>query len=259
MTDSIKIPIVNINLKKDENGVEILFLGDLHLGHESFAKEEFEKTINYIKSHSNLYVIGMGDFLEISVEGHIPGSMYSQEITPNKQRLKMMEYLKPFKQRILGVIDGNHEISRGWNLNSISPMEIISENLGVPYWKDGGYAVINLKRNNKVVKTYKLVLFHGCGESTSQDYLVDKIIKIYSDADAVAIGHTHILGTSSKYRVGIKDGKECQRKIIAIRTGSYLKSARYARLKFYPPGAIGSPIMRLSGTTKDVSVRFLEY
>jgi len=253
------VPKVDIRLG-NEKEAKIVFLGDFHYGHQDCAVEELKKTINWVKEHKNAYVILMGDLLEISVENHLPGSMYTQEITPNQQRKDLIEMLYPIRGKILGAIDGNHERSRGWKLNSISPIEVITESLGVPYWGIGGYVVLNLW-NGKKHQTYNLLVFHGIGSSITPTYLIDKALNIYKDVDLVAFGHLHNLANGYRLTRTLdpKTLKENDKKTTWVRTGSYLHSPDYAIEALYPPSIIGSPVVLFKLDEKRIFVNQLEY
>ena len=255
-----KAPVVNLEVGNQKEA-KIVFLGDIHYGHNNCSKDSLKETITYVKNNRNAYVVLMGDLIELAIENHLPGSMYTQEMTPNQQRKDMVELLKPIKHRIIGGIAGNHEITRGWKLNSISPMEIMCEGLNIPYWGIGGYLIINLRKKGKVLQTYKLLLFHGVGNSTTPQYLINKALKIYTDPDVVAMGHSHNLSSGSNYFVVIDEVTHeiKQKEIVWIRTGSYLNSPDYAIEKLYPPSAIGSPIALLQSNEKVVYVNYLKY
>ena len=240
---SNNIPIINIDVKKEKE-IKIVFLGDIHLGHTSCDEKSLNKTVRWIKNRSNVYVIGMGDYLELAIEGHIPGSMFTQKDFPDVQMDKFLEVMKPIKNRFLGMITGNHELSRGYKLNGIDPTKILCRYLNTPYWEDGGYVIVNLMKNKKRLQQYKLFIMHGCGTSVTPGYLPRKAMRSYINPDIIAMGHSHILWSGNDYKYKVTDeGLEKKVKVCSIRTGSYLDGARYAREKLYPPGAVGSPIV----------------
>lgn len=256
---SKNVPTIDIQVK-DRNRIEVVLLGDVHYGHEACATQQFLETIEHIKKR-DIYAITMGDLIEISIEGHILGSMFSQTMNPLEQRKDVIKALKPIKKKILGMITGNHEISRGWKLNSIDPTEDMASFLETQYWKDGGYVIINLKDGRKTLQSYVLAIFHGIGESQTPQYLINKARSIYPEADVIAMGHTHILASGTSHVLGLnaKTSKEYRKKLVWVRTGGYLDGARYANLKMYPLSAIGSPKIILEVNKKAVYVNMIEY
>ena len=99
--------IYKIDDKREE--VPIVFLGDVHYGHTNCNMDEFLKKIKWIEEN-NAYVILMGDLLEVCNPNHLPNTMWHQEYNPMMQRNNMLTILADIKDRIIGLISGNHEL-----------------------------------------------------------------------------------------------------------------------------------------------------
>lgn len=83
-------------------------IGDLHVGDPLFNEKKFKEFVNSIKSRDDTYLILMGDLLDCAIKDSI-GDTYSAIQNPQQAKKYLIELLQPVKDKILGVIQGNHE------------------------------------------------------------------------------------------------------------------------------------------------------
>lgn len=184
---------------------KIYFLGDVHLGTQACHKEAFKEAIARVAREKNSRIIGMGDMVEaISHRDR----RYQPEIvdpdmpTPLEQFNELIEYLTPVKDKILFLLDGNHEITLSADGHHMK--EIVSKNLGVPY---GTYAAkISVRTTSKTApQMYKIFAWHGARSIQSyagdvirqtanmKEMLKRRLKNKAGDCLIMAMGHAHKL------------------------------------------------------------------
>lgn len=237
--------IYKIDDKREE--VPIVFLGDVHYGHTNCNMDEFLKKIKWIEEN-NAYVILMGDLLEVCNPNHLPNTMWHQEYNPMMQRNNMLTILADIKDRIIGLISGNHEL-RIFNQTGIDLSFEMAQELDTDYLKDGGYVRIKTKGPE-----YYFAVFHGSGGSLTPYHQLNKAMAVWEDMDLMAIGHMHQLFHETKYRYKIEKGERIKKEIHLIRTGGFLEYPDYAMRRFMPLANVGAPTVWVNTKTKNLRV-----
>ncbi|NBR68062.1 MAG: hypothetical protein EBT79_12480, partial [Actinobacteria bacterium] len=95
------------------------------------------------------------------------------------------------------------------------------------------------------------------GKSGAQNIWLelDKLMRIYPEADFVASGHNHALAAREVFQLRIgPDGTEQVSRRWQVRTGTYLGYADYAREAALAPGAVGSPVFQFDPKTHHMTV-----
>tara|TARA_Y100000310_G_scaffold262409_1_gene272062 strand:+ start:770 stop:1633 length:864 start_codon:yes stop_codon:yes gene_type:complete len=152
-----------IKLPSDHN---IFHFGDLHEGSILFSEHVWGQFVRAINSPydgcSNNYAISGGDLMEAIM---IDDKRFSQEkLTeplPLEQKKRTEERLMPIKDKLLCLLDGNHE-RKLWRFGNI--IEDIALNLGVPYGTYTAKLTIVDGRNKLMYKIYET---HGIRSITS--------------------------------------------------------------------------------------------
>lgn len=101
---------IKIDLPDSLEAIEIEPLYDLHIGSEKCDYQEIERRIAKIRDNEHVYAILGGDIINNSTINSVAAaSVYTESMTPMQQVIKACEMLKPIKDKILGVVSGNHE------------------------------------------------------------------------------------------------------------------------------------------------------
>ena len=104
-----EIRLNKVRLQPNKEGVaEILFIGDIHLGHPNCEIERAKAMLNFaLKNH--VYVMLMGDLLEASTRDSVGDGVYHQHINPQEQMDEMIEILRPLAEAelVIGLLQGN--------------------------------------------------------------------------------------------------------------------------------------------------------
>lgn len=172
----------------------------------------------------------------------------------------LYEILKPIKDQIIGIGDGNHEstIIRKCNTNPTKNLikflygkDLIKEK----YLGFQGLGQIIFEENGARIRTIIIRWHHGWGgATTTEGYTITKYSKdiAYYDADIYLYGHTHENKQTRINRFGLlKNNKLVAKDIILAICGSYKKSflmgptITWEETKGFKPLAIGTPIIFL--------------
>lgn len=222
----------------------MVILSDVHVGAEHHDERRFDEALRWCHEHDAAVFLN-GDLLENAIaSGKAPGEMLlEQRLTPTEQ---VREFCKKIARlakrgRIVGVTRGNHE-ARSRREAMLDVCELIAAHLDVPYHRVGGY--IRLKHGARV---YRGAIHHGRSGAANIWLELDKLARIYPEADFVAAGHNHQLAAREVFSLALgPDGQERVQGRWQIRTGTYLRYADYARESALAPGRVGSPVLRFS-------------
>jgi predicted phosphodiesterase len=140
---SSRVPIV-INLPKDLEQVEILLAADIHTGSAEFDEAKWAKFEELLKQPDK-YVIFAGDQCEYATRSS-KSDVYTQALSPSQQKRWWIEHLKAYKEKVLCIVDGNHEFNRASKDADDFPLYDIALALGIEdrYRSEGAFVDIGL-------------------------------------------------------------------------------------------------------------------
>jgi DNA repair exonuclease SbcCD nuclease subunit len=236
-----------------------VIFSDVHVGAEHHDARRFDEALAFCKQ-ADAAVFLNGDLIENAiVSGKAPGEMIlEQALTPTEQVQEFVSKIKPLAKRgrIVGVTRGNHE-ARSRREAMLDLCELIAAHLEVPYFRVGGY--VRFKHGGQV---YAGAIHHGKSGAQNIWLELDKLLRIYPEADFVAAGHNHALAAREVYQLRIAPtGAEEVSRRWQVRTGTYLAYADYAREAALAPTAMGSPVLRFDPRKHhmEVDVRTLSW
>lgn len=181
--------VFNENVHR-EQGLIIVPITDVHLGHRECNIELFKGYIDYILNTPNAVTILNGDLAETATKVSVGKAMFEENMNFPEQMKMLEELLMPLAEagKILGCGPGNHE-ERIANMIGINPMDMLAEKLGVPYFGYQGFFRVQVGD-----EMYKIVAFHGAGGGAttgSKANTAEKMNKVLGNADLYISGHTH--------------------------------------------------------------------
>lgn len=228
-------------------------LSDIHIGADDFDEGCFKETLRYCKDSGAMISLG-GDIVENSIiEGKAPGDkLLEQKEKPTDQMIYAMNAFKPFARakKVLWCLLGNHE-ARSRRESLIDLSALLAEYLEIPYLGIGG--MVQIVSGSQV---YWGAVQHGHASGSNTWAELEKMSKIYRQAEFVALGHDHQLTARSVGFIGVEEhGKEyleTVKSVLQIRTGTYLRYANYARQLLCPPTSVGSPIVRFCSKRRQI-------
>ena len=245
-------------LHKLDTGLEqanIYPLGDLHIGSKEFDGILWNKWKQMVLDDPNGYVVIIGDLLD---NGLKTSKTYSYEATmrPWEQKEWLKKELKPLKDRILGGCRGNHE-ERSVNLGDDCPMYDVFAKLDIEdlYRENMAFMKVSLgEKNSERQWSYGIVLAHGASKSKT-----DKFSYAIDGMDVFVTGHTHQPATyfPSKIMMDLRNDKITERSMVHVVVPSFVKTGGYGLRGMYMPQGKKIPIIKLSGTQKEVTMEWV--
>ncbi|OOC42197.1 metallophosphoesterase [Thermosipho sp. 1074] len=197
-----------------EEIVQILAIGDLHLGSEG---SNYQKIFSKVREFKDAKIILMGDLLDNAIIGSV-GNVYEQVENPQGALRILFNFLEENKKRILGILRGNHE-RRTWKVAGVDPIELFAETLEIPYSRDFLFLDISLSPEGRSLRglknrtNYLVVCHHGItgGRFREKSMRQHRYFQgVFASADIYITGHTHI---PDMHQVGIWEYDKRNKKI----------------------------------------------
>ncbi|TRZ44519.1 hypothetical protein D4S03_11990, partial [bacterium] len=156
--------------------IRLVLFSDTHLGSPYFARRHFIKFITGAMDHPNAWLIGIGDQIDAIVPADVKrfqisaiDKKYLTSDNPDEvldaQAADFVSIMEPFKNRLLGLIEGNHEESIRKRYGMNPHRRLICEPLGC---ENLGRSCLYLlkfqqKTGNGTTRTRSLTVFahHG--------------------------------------------------------------------------------------------------
>ena len=250
---TVNHPILTDKLKE----LHLIPIGDTHVGDPGFDDKLFMDQVRQIQDDPNALCVLTGDMINNALKDSV--SNVYDAMRPSDEIRYFVKLMEPIKDKLIGVINGNHCI-RTDKHSDISPAEVIAAKLNTPYFGDEVFLKVSFGRtvphNNQVY--YGLFLYHGAGGGRlagSKVNVVQRMTQVVL-ADIYIAGHTHQISAVPQtiYVPDLRTNKVNEQKMMCVSTGSYLKRDGYPAQKGLPPMALGSPTIVMSGKRKDVKV-----
>jgi predicted phosphodiesterase len=195
------VQIIHKTLPTDHN---LYLISDTHEGTLLQHEHGIERMIQAVLEDKNNYVAILGDLAEgitIDDKRYDPATTDDRVPTPLQQYRSLVEMFKPIKERIVVVLEGNHDYKISARFGN-GVRDIFCSGLNVPF---GTYSCKLAVNDRKGKLQYKAHLTHGYGNvnSTADDPLRQeanmllslkrKLHKKAGDCAFHAMGHTHKL------------------------------------------------------------------
>ncbi len=243
---------------------------DAHLGNHLFAESHFLRTVGFLEK-PNAFSFGNGDLCESTIRSS-KGEIFKQIGTPQDQRDQMIEWLYPYRHKILGFVSGNHE-DRIYKEAGVDITKDIAKALGVPYRSEGLLHKITFGDGNNRTKGKPYVFWfyqtHGYGGARTKSAKAVKVERTatWIHADFYAMSHDHVVNvapdvylipdprtrpekvrnkeTKEWVETGFKIGRVKAHRKMLIKTNAYLKWGGYSESGGFPPTDLATPLIQL--------------
>ena len=106
--------------------MNIVVLDGFGLNPGDLSWSGFEKLL----SAPDAYVIFAGDQMEMATRSS-KSDVYTQTMRPHEQKVWWKDHLLPFKDKIIAIVDGNHEFNRASKDADMYPLYDIAFALGI--------------------------------------------------------------------------------------------------------------------------------
>lgn len=208
----------------------LFLIGDIHIGSILHSDSGLNHAIEMVLSEKNNYVCLMGDIIEaicVDDKRFHPETISEGMLTPMAQAQYAIKHLMPIKDRVLLVLEGNHEVKLQ-KFGNVT-RDIICSGLFGEFQKAKFYGTYSSKliaKDKKGNIMHKMFLTHGYGtlnsvaddpirrESNKMLSLKRKLQYKAGDVLLSALAHTHQLLVTEPTRelYLIDDGEELQQK-----------------------------------------------
>lgn len=252
---------VKVELSKNIDNIEIHAFADWHIGDRFCDNDLINQQIDYVKNNENAYIILNGDLMNNATKTSVSDS-YAEKLNPMEQINRLVEILKPVKNKILAITSGNHE-NRTYNKEGIDIMSIVAEKLGCinRYGKTAvmlflKFGQLSSHNHNKRV-SYAIYITHGQGGGRKEGSKAIRLADMASIADFdIAIhSHTHLpmIMKERFFRTDMQNCKISQVDKLFVNTASALLYGGYGEAYEYKPSSNAYPIIYLDGHVKKFS------
>jgi UDP-2,3-diacylglucosamine pyrophosphatase LpxH len=234
--------------------MRVYIMADLHLGARLHDKQRRKQFIEEILEEENRYLIVNGDIINNAIK-HSKSDIYSEDLSPDEALEKTVEVLEPVRERILVIIDGNHE-DRTYRQAGLSIMKIVAQRLGLDdLYAEPAYKLFlsfgkNQGRDNR--KTcYSVYGKHGNGGARTIGGKLNYVDRMAhtTDADIYIHSHTHLPGAFRKayYLSDYRNKKSTKKDRVFVNANAFLLFGDYGEKKGYPPASTVYPYLVLKG------------
>ncbi len=246
MVEGIKV--ISVTLPEEMHEIELIPIGDVHIGDEFSDEKLFNDVVSYILEKPNRFVILNGDLMDMALTMSVSDS-YGAKYSPAKQIQKVAEILRPIKDRILGVLGGNHEF-RTYKYTGIDVTHYLSVELGIQdRFSDNSFVLfikVGRSENSRPSKTkqqvYSIFVQHGSGGGRKNGAKLNKLNDsggIIADADIFIMGHVHtpISNVMSTFKTDTQNMTVVRHNKYFLLHNSYLSFGGYGLTHGYTPSA----------------------
>lgn len=254
--------VVNVNLGKDLKEIKIIPISDVHIGDPLCNYKYLKEVLEEIKNTPNIYTIINGDMCNTALKNS-KSDVYNDDMTPMEQILKLVELLKPIKDKILVLGSGNHE-ERILKETSIDVLRLVARELGIedryaPSWwylflRFGEYTN---KKNSQV--SYQITGYHGSGGGRRSGSKLNRANEMsnFTIADIYIMSHVHetMASKGAIYEPDYAHSTIHKRELNYLITNSFIEDGGYAEKYGLPPKTHQVSEVTLDGTKKKVKIQ----
>ena len=242
-----------VEYKVDKKSLEIVGLGDLHLGNKNCDKQKIINVVEYIRTH-NCRWIGGGDYAD-AITPKDPRFDYRSidpdYVTPQEQYEQVYKWFYSIRKKCLGLLDGNHDINH-WKRHSHNYVKELAKRLDVPYLTIDAYIRLNF---TQFKINYDIYTHHGWTGSRTKGGKINRIYDlagVFPMIDLYIMFHIHDLGLADEMpNLYVDDQLKIRDRIARyVFGGSFLKgyvegNVSYVEEKTYRPSVLGSPVIMI--------------
>jgi len=223
---------ITIDMKNINDIYVIRPLGDIHLGDTNCDVNKLKSVVDEISEMKNVIVIGMGDY----IDGINPSALWADKrldpytikrdlLTAEEQTDGIIDILKPIKDKIVVMIEGNHE----WKImNEHRFKKDFCRPLDAKYGGKICYISLSFKYKGKEVNHFLIHAKHAGFSGAKAGGALNNMEDAGADweYDIQLMGHNHGTFVSTSQRIGYdrKHNGLIEKKQIHGNTGTFLRS-----------------------------------
>lgn len=248
------------NIDCNDQPIEILALGDLHIGDRYADLQLIRSLVDSVRYNGNRYVILTGDLMNTAIAGG-KSDVYADTMNPQEQLDYCVDLLSPIRNKILTIVAGNHEerIARSTGIDTTKELaaRLDLENV---YRATSALLLLRFGRDFRSGDpiTYSMYINHGHGGgrrpggklNSLQDYA------LVIDADCYVVGHTHLPASfkTSTFRISPQRARAVMREQLFVNTASAISYGGYGDRGGYQPASNSYPVITFDNSHKHMTV-----
>lgn len=256
----------SVIVRRFDSAIKIACISDIHFGALEHMEVEWKNFIQKVLADPTLFLILNGDLINNNTRSSV-GSPWDDVIRPREQKKRMVELLKPIKDRILCCTSGNHE-RRSMKDADDDPTYDIMTKLDIEdvYRQNAVFMKIQLGQHganvDKANVAYTFAITHGAGGGIYTGATVNRNERwgnVIDGLDCLVVGHTHkgTVSRPSKLVFDPYNNKVTLKDYLVVSCVSWQKYGEYPLQKMMLPSATGMPqILHLSDKEKHIEVRW---
>ena len=258
--------ILEHDLGTDATEIKIEFLTDAHFGESGCNERAIRRHIDRIAAEPDTYLILNGDLINNALTQSVSDT-YSETLDPQAQVEALYELLLPVKDKIIVIIDGNHEL-RSYKQAGICPMRQLSymlygkEHAGKIYSPGAWLLYLSFGQNKGRdcrQTVYAIYGKHGSGGGKRIGSKMNRLEDMAQvvDADVFIHSHTHVpaIFKNVRYRVDYRNRKVTEHEQTFINTNAWLEFGGYGEEYGFSPASTSPPMLVLSGRERQIEAR----
>lgn len=236
--------------------MKIVIVSDLHIGLKGCRMDIIDDIIEYLKDPST-YWIGLGDFIEGREPSHKFYDPLEVTMTVGEQYETFFNLFRPYADRCLGIVNGNHESSLIMK-STINPLQMFCTENKITY----GGTTLRLMFEGESGGTMSLIANHGAGGGSKVGGNLNKAVEYGKtfNADIVTLGHYHRLAHTEEVKSFEDDeGRIHWKPMSVILNGCAVEGYQdegfgsYVERKMLPPCALGYVILHIGESSKELN------
>lgn len=241
--------------------IDIVLLGDRHLGDSLCDFKQLQEIIEEIRSKENMYCILGGDLMDAAIKTSV-GDTYGANLQPMEQLRQCVKIFAPIANKVLCVHPGNHE-QRIYRSDGIDITEMMCAQLGILDKYTPTTALVFVRFGERKdschhhrKQMYSIYTAHGAGGGKKDGGKINRLsdLAVIVDADIYCHYHTHLPVVFKKayYRVSAANSSVQKVEKLFVNGGAGMDYGGYADTAGFTPGSKATPIIHLSGSCRDM-------
>ena len=178
--------------------VKVFPIADVHFGALEHQNKEWEAFVKYVNDTPDAYIILAGDLINNNTRSSV-GSPWDDTVRPREQKARMVEYLKPIKERLLCCTSGNHERRSLKDADDDPTYDIMAKlDLEDVYRPNAAFLKLQVgeekNREDRFYNCYTFAVTHGAGGGIYTGATVNRNERwgnVIDGLDCLIVGHTH--------------------------------------------------------------------
>lgn len=249
--------VIKRDLGKEFKEIKLLALSDFHIGDELCNLKLIKQVLNEVKESDNTFIILNGDLMNNGTKTSV-SDIYSEQMTPTEQILKLCDILEPIKDKILVIHPGNHEL-RTLKNDGVDIIRLVAKQLHIEdRFSDGWwYLYLTFGMNNKQrPMMYTITGIHGYGGGRKNGGKINNLVEMSDKviADLYIMGHTHtpIMTRNTIFVPDYQHKSLVKKDKYYLMTNSFLEYGGYGEQYGYTPSTTDHQEAILNGSKKEI-------